>query len=292
MRSETLPRLVTRLAGEGDSPQSLYLDLLKKCLTRSIFGENHRPYEPRRGTWRRVFYERLRKRLESRDLELVRRVPISRSARAEGSDWPAEAETMIGLRRLENIEYCATHVLRHGVPGDLMETGVWRGGAAIFMRAVLKAYGDTERTVWAADSFQGLPKPDPGRYPADADDTFWIWAELAVPLETVKENFARYGLLDDQVRFLAGWFRDTLPSAPIERLSVLRLDGDLYESTIIALRSLYPKVSLGGFVIVDDYAVPNCRAAVDDFRAEHGITETMERVDWTGVFWQRLNEAP
>jgi O-methyltransferase len=156
------------------------------------------------------------------------------------------------------------------------------------MRGVLKIFGSTERVVWVADSFQGLPKPDPEQYPADAGDRHWTRPELAVSLEEVKANFARYGLLDDQVRFLVGWFRDTLPAAPMSQLAVLRLDGDMYESTMDGLLHLYPKLSRGGYVILDDYgAVPGCRAAVEDFRREHGIDEPVERIDWTGVFWQR-----
>jgi O-methyltransferase/demethyldecarbamoylnovobiocin O-methyltransferase/8-demethyl-8-(2,3-dimethoxy-alpha-L-rhamnosyl)tetracenomycin-C 4'-O-methyltransferase len=97
-------------------------------------------------------------------------------------------------------------------------------------------------------------------------------------------------LLDDQVRFLKGWFKDTLPTAPIEKLSVLRLDGDLYESTMTALESLYPKLSIGGYAIIDDYApsVPCCVQAVDDFRARHNITEQMESTGEYGVCWKRL----
>ena len=94
---------------------------------------------------------------------------------------------------------------------------------------------------------------------------------LMVGADQVRANFDRYGLLDDQVRFLEGWFADTLPMAPIEQLAILRLDGDLYESTMDALVPLYEKVSPGGFVIVDDYgAWEPCRKAVDDFRAQHG----------------------
>jgi O-methyltransferase len=111
---------------------------------------------------------------------------------------------------------------------------------------------------------------------------------LAVPLERVRELFARYGLLDDRVRFLPGWFADTLPRAPIERLALLRIDADLYESTGDALAALYDKVSSGGFVIVDDYGcIPACRTAVDEFRAARGIQEPLEIIDWTGVFWRR-----
>jgi O-methyltransferase len=195
---------------------------------------------------------------------------------------------MAGLRRLDNLQDLVTDVLRRGVPGDLIETGAWRGGATILMRAVLEAYGDTERQVWVADSFQGLPKPDPGRWPAEAGDEHWTREQLAVPVEEVKANFARYGLLDERVRFLVGWFKDTLPTAPIQRLAVLRLDGDMYGSTMEALQALYPKLSVGGYVIVDDYgAIPQCKEAVTDFREAHDISDPMEWVDWTGVWWQR-----
>jgi len=195
---------------------------------------------------------------------------------------------MIGLARLQNIQDCIASVLRNAVPGDLIETGVWRGGACIFMRAALKAYGDDTRMVWVADSFQGLPKPDP-RYPRDADDHHWQYADvLAVSLEKVKSNFERYGLLDSQVRFIEGWFKDTLPHAPIRQLSVLRLDGDMYASTMDALVALYPKLSPGGYAIIDDYgAIPACRLAVDDFRREHGVREALQKIDWTGVFWEK-----
>jgi hypothetical protein len=109
---------------------------------------------------------------------------------------------------------------------------------------------------------------------------------LVVSLDEVQANFARYGLLDEQVRFLPGWFRDTLATAPIERLAVLRLDGDMYESTIVALRALYPRLSRGGFVIVDDYALDRCRQAVNDFRAEEGIEDRIVPIDGTGVYWR------
>jgi O-methyltransferase len=241
----------------------LYLDLLKRSLTGLLSSdEAYLPGE------------------ESR-------APFDLERRLQGRDWPVTAETMIGLARLDNLESCVTHVIRDRVPGDLIETGVWRGGAAILMRAVLEAYGDTERQVWVADSFAGLPRPDADRYPADAGDSLWTHPELAVSLDEVKRNFAKYGLLGDRIRFLAGWFRDTLPTAPIERLAVLRLDGDLYESTMVGLTALYPKVSPGGFVIVDDYALETCRAAVDDYRAEHGIVDDIHVVDWTGVYWRK-----
>jgi O-methyltransferase len=214
---------------------------------------------------------------------------LDRQARTEGRDWSMIAHSMIGLRRLDNIQQCAEQVLADGVPGDFIETGVWRGGATIFMRAILKVYGVTDRVVWVADSFQGLPPPDAARYPADAGSRFHTYEMLAVPLEQVQRNFEVYGLLDEQVRFLKGWFRDTLPRAPIERLALLRLDGDMYESTLDALKQLYPKLSAGGYLIVDDYgAVPACRQAVHDYREAEGVEEPIRMTDCGfGAFWRR-----
>ena len=267
----------------------MYLDLLKKCLTGLLGArESWRPYEPKRDAWFRSLFAPVAAALRRRGLRIVRKKRFDPAERERGVDWPAEAETMVGLRRLENLEALIVDIVRRDVPGDLVETGVWRGGATIFMRAVLKALGETSRRVWACDSFAGLPRPDPERYEADVGDTHWTFAELAVPLEEVRANFARYGLLDEQVQFLPGWFRDTLPTAPIERVSLLRLDGDMYESTHDALEALYPRLSPGGYLVVDDYgAIPACRQAVIDYRTRLGIDDPIHEIDWTGVYWRR-----
>lgn len=194
--------------------------------------------------------------------------------------------TMIGRPRLDDLDLCVSTVLDEGIDGDLVEAGVWRGGASILMRGVLMAHEDPARRVWVADSFAGLPKPQSERDTIDlsADER----PELVVPLPRVQANFARFDLLDDRVHFLEGWFRDTLAGAPIEQIAVLRLDGDLYESTRQTFDALYDRVVPGGFVIVDDYGVlPECRQCVDDFRAERGITDPITTIDWTGVRWRK-----
>jgi len=205
--------------------------------------------------------------------------------RSTGRDWPSTAESMIGLFRMDNLHACVLDVLQRGVPGDLIETGVWRGGVTIFMRAVLEALGVPDRRVWVADSFAGYTPPDPA-FPADQGDPHCQYRELVVAQDTVQHNFARYGLLDERVVFVPGWFRDTLPALPVDRLAVLRIDADMYESTSLALRTLYPKVSSGGYVIVDDYNWGPCRLAVDEFRQKHGIADPLSRIDWTGVMWK------
>lgn len=198
------------------------------------------------------------------------------------------SHTMVGRERLNNLHACLDAVRVDNIPGDLIETGVWRGGSCIFMRGYLSAWEMSGRTVWAADSFAGLPVPT---MPADQghDYSAAVAPILAISLDEVKENFRKYELLDEQVRFLEGWFSDTLPGAPIERLAILRLDGDLYESTMDALNALYEKVMPGGFVIVDDYGdFEPCRRAIDEFRATHGIAAPIEKIDWAGSFWRKV----
>lgn len=272
--------------------RELYLDLMKRTLTRLGFGDCLVPYEPRRrrfsGRVRHALVMPIQRLLARNKLVVARQVHVDPEAREAGRVWPPDAETMVGRARIDNIQHCVSTVIEDGVPGDLIETGVWRGGSCIFMRAILAAYGDTERTVWVADSFQGLPKPNAEQFPDDAGDKLWSFKQLAIPLPEVQANFARYGLLDQQVKFIVGFFSDTLPTAPVERLAVLRLDGDMYESTIVALEHLYPKLQPGGFCIVDDYgAVAACKRAVHDYREQHGIDEPIETIDWTGVFWRK-----
>jgi O-methyltransferase len=241
----------------GQAAQTLYIDLLRTCLTRELFLD-----------------------------EVSDPSGEVRAARSVGRDWPPEAETMIGSIRLQHLSNLVISTLRNGVPGDLVEAGVWRGGASILMRGVLAALGDSTRTVWLADSFAGLPQPNEEAFPADTGLDLSIYPELAVGLDEVKANFARYGLLDDQVRFLVGWFKDTLYEAPIEKIALLRLDGDLYESTWQGLDALYPKLSEGGACVIDDYGCfEPCRRAVEDYRALHSISDPIHTIDWTGSYW-------
>jgi O-methyltransferase len=203
--------------------------------------------------------------------------------RAAGMDWPLQGLTMVGLRRLDDLQSCVEAIVRDDVEGDLIEAGSWRGGASIVMRATLDSLG-AGRSVYVADSFEGFPEPD------DPERTQDEWGEidyLAVPLEEVRQNFERLGL-DGGVEFVPGFFADTLPRLRGRRWALVRLDGDTYESTRVALDALYPGVASGGYVVIDDYgALEECRQAVDEFRSEHGIDEPLEEVDWTGVRWRR-----
>lgn len=200
--------------------------------------------------------------------------------------WHKKNYTMIG-DRLDNLQFCIEDVLKNNIQGDMIETGVWRGGACIFMRLILKKYGVKDKIVYVADSFEGLPKPDPVKYPNDANDVHHIIDALKVSVEQVQNNFKEFGVLDDQVKFLKGWFKDTLKHTPIEKLSILRLDGDMYESTWDVLTNLYDKLSIGGYIIIDDYALTACHAAVDEFRTQNNIVEPIEYFDGGNVYWKK-----
>lgn len=263
---------------------SMYANLLKCSLVNRYYGHTVTREMPLISVKRKALAALLRRY----GLRAVEPAPLPSDQITDGKGTYSNGSyTLVGLKRLDNVEECTRAIIRDQIPGDLLEAGVWQGGTCIFMRGMLKVLGDTERTVWVADSFAGLPPPDPQAYPQDGNEYLHNVSELAVSLETVKSNFERFDLLDDQVRFLKGYFKDTLYSAPIDRLAILRLDGDMYQSTWETLDALYPKLSPGGFLIVDDYARENCAKAVQDYRDQHGITEEMIPVDWTGVYWRK-----
>lgn len=239
---------------------SLYLDLLKRTLTRTLFMEG-----------------------EAFD------------KRSKGLDWPGQgdAETMIGLERLTNIEELGGNVIDEDVPGDFVECGVWRGGATIFMAGVL---ADSDylndpttgrpRCVWVCDSFEGCPEGNPN-YPQDQGDPHHTFKFLSVSENEVRRNFQKYNLLDDNIKFVKGWFENSLPG-PIEKIALLRADGDLYSSQSQILNALYDRVSPGGYVIIDDYYnIAGSHHAVNDFREKRGITSPMIRVDWCAAYWRK-----
>jgi O-methyltransferase len=245
--------------------RDLYLDLLIKVIANTIYED------PAVDPWV--------------DPTVV--APFQSELRYEGKDWPSVAHTMVGVQRLENLRMLAQQALDDGIPGDFIEAGIWRGGCCILMRGILAANQIANRKVYAVDSFEGLPPPNPQTYPADEGWNFDRHKHLAVSPEEVRNNFSRYGLLDEQVVFVKGWFQDTLP-ALTGPFCVIRLDGDWYESTYVALEALYPKLSPGGFIILDDFNfLPPCQKAVTDYRSRHGITAPMNQVDWNSSWWRK-----
>lgn len=293
----------------SENTRDLYLDLLKRCLVDWIHAGSETNAIPVR-SWQRA----LIRQMAGPQAEVTLKPQFDAQARLEGRDWPADAHAMTGRYRLDSLQQCIESVLSENIPGDLMETGVWRGGASIFMRAVLKAHGVHDRLVWLADSFQG-PTPEAeaeeeeaseeeatangeaesAKEPAAEEEvqTATAAAETPAPAPiidrlTVETNFQRYGLFDEQVRFIEGWLSETLPTAPVERIAVLRIDGVTPEETALALDNLYPKLSVGGYIIIDDFgAEPACRLAVEEFRTRMHVHDEIRSIDWTGVYWRK-----
>lgn len=192
------------------------------------------------------------------------------------------ALTMIGPKLLAEFGALIELAVKHDTPGHVVETGVWRGGACIWAAATLEALG-SDKLVYVCDSFEGLP---PSSHPKETIDFFGA-PILAVSLEEVEDNFKRFGL-EHRAVFVKGWFKDTMPTLDIP-VAVLRLDGDLYESTSDVLKYMYDRVSPGGYVIVDDFALPSCRTAVLEFRSRRHLRGSLKvRL---GAWWQKT-ETP
>ena len=283
-RNETVPAMARVHRCTGTLPTDRYLDLLED----SLLGVNVRRALVPLGRPRGVIRPFVQRQFERRGWIISRYSwigPRDLDRIEKGKTRPEVGVTMIGRARMRNIRECVESVIADDIPGDLIETGVWRGGACIYMCGILAAH-DEHREVWVADSFAGLPKP---HHPVDAGADWHTFGEgLAVSLDEVRENFARYRLLDDRVHFAKGWFRDTLPALRDRTWAVIRLDGDMYESTRDGLTNLYAGLSPGGYLIVDDYPwVPACKRAVDDFRAEHNISDRIETIEQQAVFWRK-----
>lgn len=188
------------------------------------------------------------------------------------------ARTMIGPKLLDEFEWLIRKAVADKIPGHIVETGVWRGGACIYAAGVLEALG-SDKLVYVCDSFQGLP---PSTNPKETLE--FTEKTLAISLEDVEESFKKFGL-EHRAVFVKGWFKDTMPMLDIP-VAVLRLDGDLYESTDDVLRYMYDRVSPGGYVIVDDYQLPSCKLAVDELRSRKKIRGKSLPVR-AGVWWQK-----
>jgi hypothetical protein len=261
---------------DADALRTAYLDLLKLALC-DLTGSATRTV-----TWtgdRRVFSRQL-----TGEDQLGWRV--------EGKDWPEHGLSMVGLRRLDDLQACVESVLAEGVAGDLIEAGTWRGGAAMLMRATLDAHGANHRPVWIADSFQGFPLPEDGGATDDREMELHMSAidYLAPTADEVRGYFARFGL-DHDIHLVPGFFEETLHTLREHRWALVRLDSDSYKATRLSLEALYPGLAVGGYLVIDDYFHPYlptaCRRAVDDFRAERGIAEPVEQIDWNSARWRR-----
>jgi len=193
--------------------------------------------------------------------------------------------SMVGYQRLTNLENLILDVIDKKVEGSIIETGVWKGGACMFIKYMLKRLNSNKK-LYVADSFEGLPKPNETKYPRDLNDIHHTYDFLKISEEEVKNNFSMFNLLDENVIFLKGWFSETLPKVE-DKFSIIRLDGDMYESTMDALTNLYDKLSINGYVIIDDFSFHACSSAVNDFRSKHNITNEIIKIDTSSIYWKK-----
>ncbi len=257
---------------QKNSNHALYFDLCKRILTGTISDEHVK----------NAFFNNFDSLKESEIKEALKE-KTSIGIETGVIQSPQNAYTMIGLRRLENLQYCVESILKNNMDGDLAECGVWRGGACIFMKLILNKYNSSKK-IFVADSFEGLPKPDI-KFPTDHDSKLHEIESLKVGLEQVKNNFKKFDTLDDNIIFIKGFFENTLKDTSIDSLSLLRLDGDMYGSTWSILENLYPKLTPSGFCIVDEYFYEPCRKAIDDYRKQNNIKAVKIPIDSSAIYW-------
>ena len=192
----------------------------------------------------------------------------------------AKPITLLRKSHLDLVEQAILAVEERGVPGHFMEAGIWRGGVIILMRAMINAYRMADRKVFAADSFAGIPRNVWARNdPVDQWPDRWV-----APLEEVRKNIDRFGLLDDRIVFVPGFFADSLKQVSGEKFAVIRLDSDSYDSVQTSLEYLYPLVARDGVVIIDDWHLPGCRGAVLDYRARYAINDPLRELEGNSVW--------
>lgn len=200
--------------------------------------------------------------------------------------------TQTSQERIVALARAVEYVVGNGLPGDLVECGVWKGGSAMVMLLTLLELGATDRDLHLFDTYAGMPepqavdadlkgKPAMDDYRAQMIDENTSGFNLA-PLEEVRENVLCLGYPEERIHFIKGKVEDTLPDQAPERIALLRLDTDWYSSTRHELEHLYPRLVQGGILIIDDYGhYRGARQAVDEYIEEKGLRLYLSRIDYT-----------
>jgi len=197
---------------------------------------------------------------------------------------------------LQNLQECIIATVNAEVPGDFVEAGVWRGGAAILMNTISRLLASSSRRTYACDSFSGMPLAVDSHDGDQRQQAPYFKENLG----QVQDNFARFKSLDDSVHFVSGFFNETLPDLSKQMLSegrsiaILHGDAAMFASYTHILYNLYPLLSIGGFFICDDCSeLSAAQLAVDEFRTVNGITEEIYHVSSTkssgGTYWRKLH---
>jgi len=201
--------------------------------------------------------------------------------------------TMTSPERIYALYNAMQYILKHNIPGSLVECGVWKGGNPVLMATMLREAGVTDRKIYLYDTFEGMSEPTAvdknsrgkdARQMMDAADksnasSVWCYSQI----DEVKQNVLKTGYPEKNLVFVKGKVEDTLPGTLPEAIALLRLDTDWYESTLHELRHLYPLLVSKGVLIIDDYGYwEGCRKAVDEYFAEAQSPAMLQRIDGTG----------
>jgi cephalosporin hydroxylase len=263
-----------------------YLDLLRDALLNEHYLENELRIEHLLecvSTGEDVDYGRLANPVRYMATVLRQRQQERRTGELPSGDTNGSgssdglAYAGLGRVRLNHIEACLEAIREEGVEGDFVDSGTGRGGAAIFMCGFLEAHEMADRRVWVADRFESRG--------STAD------FEFAHDFNTVRDGFARFGLLDDRVVLLQGPPSQTLAEAAVGEIALLRVASEDPEEVGALLGGLHDRVASGGFVVVDGYGAPACESAVDEFRSTRGVVEPLQRIDWSAAAWRKGTET-
>lgn len=207
--------------------------------------------------------------------------------------------SMCSEKEVDQLYLVLLNVISNKIEGDIVETGVWRGGMVFFVQAMLAHFGEKKRQVWGFDAFDKFPKPEISPFNDsqeinEKDSTIHALTQIMYShppkLKDVEFNFKKLGLFDSNVHLVKGLFSKTIPENidAIQKISVLRIDNDYYDSVYYILESLYFKIQPGGYVILDDYNNPviGCKDAVIDFRLKHGIVNEIIDTYGGSIYWK------
>ena len=208
--------------------------------------------------------------LEERDIALVRRV---------------QPYTMTAPEKMFALLDASRYISQNGIVGDIVECGVWKGGSMMAAAEMLLRLNDTQRTLWLFDTFTGMPEPSDkdadysgtsARMRLEKETNVQAYA----PLKEVERMMASTGYPSERIRYIQGKVEDTIPATAPDRIALLRLDTDWYESTLHELTHLFPRLSTGGVLIIDDYGQwAGCRSATDEYFSQNGIRILLARAE-------------
>ena len=219
-------------------------------------------------------------------------LPLDSDDDARNTFLAVQKYTMTSPERVLALINAVIYVSKNNIPGDFIECGVWRGGSMMAAAITLKNIGVYNRDLYLFDTFEGMQKPTNEDVNLSGDDAETLLKQdpdkkniirAYAPLDEVKKNLYSTGYVRDKIHFIKGDVKDTVPVNAPQEISILRLDTDWYESTLHELLHLFPRLSPGGVLMIDDYGHwKGARKAVDEYISDNNIKILLNRIDYTG----------